>query len=97
MRSYAPSESAHGDSTGAVGRAIFRTPGRAVRLNGSISPGTNGPLSMEPRVGMLPGGYDFIHLLFWPIVAVIAVGTNLIPIVLSAGIGILLLETIKGK
>jgi hypothetical protein len=46
---------------------------------------------------MLPGGYDFIHLLFWPIVAMIAVGTNLIPIMLSVGIGILLLETIRGK
>jgi len=46
---------------------------------------------------MLPGGYDFTHLVFWPIVGLIAVGTNLIPIVLSAGIGILLLETVRGK
>ena len=46
---------------------------------------------------MLPGGYDFIHLVFWPIVGIIAVGTNLIPIVLSAGIGLLLIETFKGR
>jgi hypothetical protein len=46
---------------------------------------------------MLPGGYNFIHLVFWPIVGIIAVGTNLIPIVLSAGIGLLLIETIKGR
>ena len=46
---------------------------------------------------MLPGGYDFTHLVFWPIVALVAVSTNLIPIILSAGIGMLLLESIKGK
>ena len=46
---------------------------------------------------MLPGGYDFTHLVFWPVVALVAVGTNLIPILLTAGIGIFLLETIKGK
>jgi hypothetical protein len=44
---------------------------------------------------MLPGGYDFIHLIFWIIVAMVAVGTNLVPIVLSVGIGILLLDTLK--
>ena len=46
---------------------------------------------------MLPGGYDFTHLVFWPIVGLVAVGTNLIPIVLGAGVGILLLETVRGK
>ena len=49
------------------------------------------------ELDMLPGGYDFTHLVFWPVVALVAVGTNLIPIVLTAGIGIFLLETIKGK
>ncbi len=44
---------------------------------------------------MLPGGYDFIHLVFWPVVAIVAVGTNLIPIVLMAGIGVFLFETVK--
>ena len=46
---------------------------------------------------MLPGGYDFIHLVFWPIVGLIAVGTNLLPIVLVGGIGIFLLEAIKAR
>ena len=46
---------------------------------------------------MLPGGYDFIHLVFWPIVAMVAIGTNLIPIVLTAGIGIFLLESLRKK
>ncbi len=44
---------------------------------------------------MLPGGYDFIHLVFWPIVLMVAIGTNLIPIVLTLGIGVFLLETVK--
>lgn len=44
---------------------------------------------------MLPGGYDFIHLIFWPIVLMVAVGTNLVPIALSVGIGILLLDSLK--
>ncbi len=45
---------------------------------------------------MLPGGYDFIHLIFWTVALVLLVGTNLIPIALSLGIGILLLESLKG-
>ena len=60
-----------------------------------VSAGVVQILSLE--TGMLPGGYDFIHIVFWLILGLIAVGTNLIPIVLSAGIGILLFETIKGK
>ncbi len=44
---------------------------------------------------MLPGGYTFIHLAFWPIVALVALGTNFIPIVLSAGVGVLVLESLK--
>lgn len=45
---------------------------------------------------MLPGGYTFIHLTFWPLVVLVAVGTNLLPIALTVGLGILLLETLKG-
>ncbi|MEX1257551.1 MAG: hypothetical protein WEG36_08040 [Gemmatimonadota bacterium] len=44
---------------------------------------------------MLPGGYDFIHLVFWVVVALVAVGTNLIPILLSAGLGVFLLEKFR--
>lgn len=44
---------------------------------------------------MLPGGYDFIHLVFWPVVLMVAVGTNFMAIVLSAGLGILLLEAVR--
>lgn len=41
---------------------------------------------------ILPGGYTFTHLVFWSVVALVAVGTNAIPIILSVGLVILLLE-----
>lgn len=44
---------------------------------------------------MLPGNYDFIHLIFWPIVLLVAVGTNLVPIALSVGLGILVLGALR--
>jgi len=43
---------------------------------------------------MLPGGYNFIHLAFWFVVLLVAVGTNLIPILLTLGLGLLFLEAI---
>ena len=42
----------------------------------------------------LPGGYTFIHLVFWTVVALVAIGTNAVPIILSVGILILLLESL---
>jgi hypothetical protein len=45
---------------------------------------------------MLPGGYDFIHIVFWFFVILVAVGTNLMPILLSMGLGILALEARDG-
>ena len=44
---------------------------------------------------MLPGGYDFIHLVFWTVVALVAVGTNFMAILLSAGLGLLVLEAFQ--
>lgn len=41
---------------------------------------------------MLPGGYDFIHIIFWPVVLLVAVGTNFVPILLSVGLGLLVLQ-----
>ena len=43
---------------------------------------------------MLPGGYTFTHLAFWSVVGMIAVGTQLVPIVLSVGLALLLLESL---
>ena len=45
---------------------------------------------------MLPGGYDFIHIVFWLVVLLVAVGTNLMPILLSMGLGVLALEAKNG-
>jgi hypothetical protein len=44
---------------------------------------------------LIPGGYLFIHLVFWTVVSMVAVGTNLMAIVLSLGLGILALESFK--
>ncbi len=43
----------------------------------------------------IPGGYLFTHIVFWTVVTMVAVGTNLIAIVLSLGVGILALESFK--
>ncbi len=44
---------------------------------------------------MVPGGYLFTHLIFWSVVALVGVGTNAVAIILSFGIGILVLESFK--
>lgn len=44
---------------------------------------------------LVPGGYLFIHLVFWTVVSMVAVGTQLMAIVLSLGLGILALESFK--
>ncbi|HUP52050.1 MAG TPA: hypothetical protein VM198_06205 [Longimicrobiales bacterium] len=43
---------------------------------------------------LVPGGYVFTHLIFWTVVAMVAVGTNAVAIILSIGLGLLLLETV---
>ena len=45
-------------------------------------------------MNLLPGGYTFTHVVFWTVVAMVAVGTNVVPILLSVGIVLLLLESI---
>jgi hypothetical protein len=47
------------------------------------------------ETGMLPGGYNFIHIVFWTVTAMVAVGTNLMALALSAGLGLLVFEAIK--
>ena len=44
---------------------------------------------------LIPGGYLFTHLVFWTVVSLVAVGTNAMAIILSAGLGLLALETFK--
>ena len=44
---------------------------------------------------LLPGGYTFIHLIFWTVVGMVAVGTNAVAIILMIGLGMLVLETVQ--
>jgi hypothetical protein len=43
---------------------------------------------------LVPGGFLFSHAVFWTVVAMVAVGTNAVAIILSAGFLILLLESL---
>ena len=45
-------------------------------------------------MNLLPGGYTFTHIVFWTVVAMVAVGTNAVPIMLSVGVVLLLLESV---
>ncbi len=45
-------------------------------------------------MNLLPGGYTFTHIVFWTVVAMVAVGTNVVPIILSVGIVLLFLESV---
>ena len=42
----------------------------------------------------LPGGYNFIHVVFWSVVALVAVGTNAVAINLATGLVLLFLESV---
>ncbi len=46
---------------------------------------------------LVPGGYLFIHLVFWTVVGMVAVGTNIVAIMLSVGVGILAMESFKKR
>ncbi len=48
----------------------------------------------EAMRDLVPGGYLFTHLIFWSVVALVAVGTNAVAIILSIGLGLLVLESI---
>ena len=43
---------------------------------------------------LLPGGYNFIHLVFWSVVGLVAVGTNAVAITLATGLVLLFLESV---
>lgn len=43
---------------------------------------------------LVPGGYLFTHLVFWSVVALVAVGTNAVAIILSVGAVLLILESL---
>jgi hypothetical protein len=43
---------------------------------------------------LVPGGYLFTHAIFWTVVGMVAVGTNAVAIILSIGLGLLVVETV---
>jgi len=44
---------------------------------------------------LVPGGYVFTHLVFWTVVAMVAVGTNAVAIILMVGLGMMTLESFR--
>ena len=46
---------------------------------------------------IFPGGYVFTHLVFWTVIALVALGTNAVAIMLSVGLGLLVLEAVKAR
>ena len=42
---------------------------------------------------LLPGGYNFIHAVFWVVMALVGVGTMTVANILVAGLGVLFLES----
>ncbi len=45
-------------------------------------------------MNLLPGGYNFIHVVFWSVVGLVAVGTNAVAIILATGLALLVLEAV---
>ena len=43
---------------------------------------------------LVPGGFLFTHMIFWTVVALVAVGTNAVAIILSIGLGLLVVESV---
>ena len=43
---------------------------------------------------LVPGGYLFTHAIFWTVVAMVAVGTNAVAIILMIGLGLLVVESV---
>ncbi len=42
---------------------------------------------------LVPGGYIFTHAVFWSVIALVAVGTNAVAVILAVGLGLLVFET----
>lgn len=45
----------------------------------------------------LPGGYTFTHLVFWTVMGMVAVGTNMVAIILVFGLSMMILESVQGS
>ncbi len=45
-------------------------------------------------IDLLPGGYNFIHVVFWSVMVLVAVGTTAVANILVAGLVLLFLESV---
>ena len=43
---------------------------------------------------LVPGGYLFTHAAFWAVVALVAVGTNAVAIILTLGLALMAFESL---
>ena len=43
---------------------------------------------------ILPGGYNFIHVVFWSVGALVGVSTMIVATILIVGLGVLFLESV---
>ncbi len=43
---------------------------------------------------LLPGGYNFIHVVFWSVMALVGVGTMTVSVILATGLVLLFLESV---
>ena len=46
---------------------------------------------------LVPGGYLFTRAVFWTVVGMVAVGTNAVAIILSIGLGLLVVESLTQR
>ena len=46
---------------------------------------------------LVPGGYLFTHAVFWTVVGMVALGTNAVAIILSIGLGLLVVESLTQR
>lgn len=46
---------------------------------------------------LFPGGYVFSTIVIWTVIALVIVGTNLVPILLTVGALLMLYESVTGR
>ena len=45
-------------------------------------------------MNLLPGGYNFIHVVFWSVMGLVTVGTMVVATILTVGLMLLMLEAV---
>ncbi len=46
-------------------------------------------------IELVPGGYLFTHLVFWTVVGMVAIGSSVVPIILSVGLVMMAMDALK--